>query len=1022
MGFDLESAKLIIPPGLSLLPGETIEFIARTCAIKLFETTADGGFKEVGEYCYPMDATSEIEESQAQITLSLKFSSSKYLFKFSKPKPAAIAGNFINVRTTANSLCHDFSTIMRRFVHPSSLENTFAFRMGEIDVMKRSMDFPKHDQNAQKKLEMTLEEKFFNDSFGACISEDEDEDDVIKRGVEESVFNRTRSLGWTRGYKIQKEFERMQMNKDSWCIASVNDDFSLSPTYPQELVIPSQILKKGPSIDSDSSSSSVSSDTSLNTSAFFRNLARFRFRGRFPAICWKKGHNILMRSGQPMAGFLGSRGVEDETLMHDILLTVQEEQQMLTESVLTGKAVSEVDCASRCVASRHFEEAYEPCNMKLCVLDARSYTAAFSNGYHGGGYENIEHYPPNSTLQFLGLPNIHAISSSHAALLRAINTNASSSNWYSVLESTGWLGHVAELLKAAGGKDGVVGKLVDEDASVLVHCTDGWDRTTQLVSLAQIMMDPFYRTIKGLQVLVEKEWISYGHPFRSRGSLPCNLRNNDNKSHAKSKDVPPGCQKEPPHLPPVLAPVFLLFLTCLHNLLQQFTYSFEYNDFLLLCLARAAAGNSPFGDFLCNSEFERETVRLRERTRSIWSWVDEHKQLFRNANYQGIRPYDLIHHNDHDTWNDHSWKKDVLRPDTGARVITLWTEYYFPKNDYSIALLSAPTGTDVSITDNSAQQYLSYHLEFPSEYYLVSQFMKRRKRRIAEKVWTVWRSFVLEKKQVPLKYNSTTNGGTKKSECEDDKWDVLVGSEWKDNESEAPPSIDECKDKQRRSQVSLAVPQKIIRDMQLKASLSSPLSSSPPTYSPFNDYLAAEEDDTDIEEEAKLMLSNDLYESQFLEWVHLSSQDNDDSSTTKILTELLREAQMDEHYSYKNIVPENDALKELLKEAQFDQVLCQSFCPDTETMMEMLKEAQLDNPCLTEIHSSGNSKISCPSSPSSACNCKNSNSSENCNNSFSEKNFLSVNKFPSAEFSKPFIHNYENNSSSSDLSGEFVIV
>lgn len=36
--------------------------------------------------------------------------------------------------------------------------------------------------------------------------------------------------------------------------------------------------------------------------------------------------------------------------------------------------------------------------------------------------------------------------------------------------------------------------------SVLVHCSDGWDRTAQMSSLAMLLLDPFYRTIKGMFV------------------------------------------------------------------------------------------------------------------------------------------------------------------------------------------------------------------------------------------------------------------------------------------------------------------------------------------------------------------------------------------------------------------------------------------------------------------------------------------------------------------------------------------
>ncbi len=78
-----------------------------------------------------------------------------------------------------------------------------------------------------------------------------------------------------------------------------------------------------------------------------------------------------------------------------------------------------------------------------------------------------DHYP-NATISFLSLGNIHAIASSHQALLKAISTQADSPNWYTVLESTGWLSHVSDLLKAAAGRDGIVEKMVGAQSSVLV--------------------------------------------------------------------------------------------------------------------------------------------------------------------------------------------------------------------------------------------------------------------------------------------------------------------------------------------------------------------------------------------------------------------------------------------------------------------------------------------------------------------------------------------------------------------------
>ena len=42
-----------------------------------------------------------------------------------------------------------------------------------------------------------------------------------------------------------------------------------------------------------------------------------------------------------------------------------------------------------------------------------------------------------------------------------------------------------------------VASAVERDGRpVLVHCSDGWDRTPQIVALAQILLDPYYRTME----------------------------------------------------------------------------------------------------------------------------------------------------------------------------------------------------------------------------------------------------------------------------------------------------------------------------------------------------------------------------------------------------------------------------------------------------------------------------------------------------------------------------------------------
>ena len=73
----------------------------------------------------------------------------------------------------------------------------------------------------------------------------------------------------------------------------------------------------------------------------------------------------------------------------------------------------------------------------------------------------------------------------------------------------------------------------------MVHCSDGWDRTAQLTSLAMLLLDSHYRTLRGFQVLVEKEWLSFGHKFNHRVG-----------------------QGDDEHNDPDRSPVFLQFIDC----------------------------------------------------------------------------------------------------------------------------------------------------------------------------------------------------------------------------------------------------------------------------------------------------------------------------------------------------------------------------------------------------------------------------------------------------------------------------
>ena len=149
-------------------------------------------------------------------------------------------------------------------------------------------------------------------------------------------------------------------------------------------------------------------------------------------------------------------------------------------------------------------------------------------------------------------------------------------------------------------------------SSVLVHCSDGWDRTPQICCVSQLILDPFYRTIEGLCVLIEKDWCAFGHKFSDR----C------------------GQGEDHTSLPDERSPVFIQFLDSVNQIMIQFDSCFEYNADLLIFLADHCQ-SCLFGNFLGNSQKHRfMELSVKEKTRSIWEYVLERKHRFMNRNYK----------------------------------------------------------------------------------------------------------------------------------------------------------------------------------------------------------------------------------------------------------------------------------------------------------------------------------------------------------------------------------------------------
>ena len=272
------------------------------------------------------------------------------------------------------------------------------------------------------------------------------------------------------------------------------------------------------------------------------------------------------------------------------------------------------------------------------IVDARGVLAAVANMAAGRGTEDVTVYE-RTELIYAGIDNIHSMRSSMDALCSAVYHTRSASDcsschndgFYRKVDGCGWLLHCSRILSASVT---IAEKLHLEGSSVLVHCSDGWDRTAQLTSTAQLLLDPYYRTIEGFAVLVEKDWCAFGHKFDHRGG----------NAAPSTAD------------PDERSPIFLQWLDVVHNIHRQFNTAFEFNEYMLVFVADHI-NSGLFGNFIGNCERERVLeLGVREKTVSIWDYITHNSSEFLHPSYCKVnRP---------------------LWPSCGLRSLSLWRRYF----------------------------------------------------------------------------------------------------------------------------------------------------------------------------------------------------------------------------------------------------------------------------------------------------------------------------------------------------------
>ncbi|XP_008568769.1 PREDICTED: myotubularin-related protein 7 isoform X2 [Galeopterus variegatus] len=218
--------------------------------------------------------------------------------------------------------------------------------------------------------------------------------------------------------------------------------------------------------------------------------------------------------------------------------------------------------SARCLEDEQMLQAIRKANPGsdfIYVVDTRPKLNAMANRAAGKGYENEDNYS-NIKFQFIGIENIHVMRNSLQKMLEVCELKSPSmSDFLWGLENSGWLRHIKAIM----------------DAGIFIA-----------------------------KVLVEKDWISFGHKFNHRyGNLD-------------------GDPKE-------ISPVIDQFIECVWQLMEQFPCAFEFSERFLIHIQHHIY-SCQFGNFLCNSQKERQELKIQERTYSLWAHLWKNRADYLN--------------------------------------------------------------------------------------------------------------------------------------------------------------------------------------------------------------------------------------------------------------------------------------------------------------------------------------------------------------------------------------------------------
>uniref|UniRef100_A0A668T7T9 SET binding factor 1 n=1 Tax=Oreochromis aureus TaxID=47969 RepID=A0A668T7T9_OREAU len=582
----------------------------------------------------------------------------------------------------ASDLAEVFRKHLHKLRYPQHVQGTFAFTVGQSGKMvvehktkDKNQSLKTLSKNLVKSAKRTIGRQYVTrkkyspptwenrSSFQSELDEDEisvseevDQSSLTLSSTIRSSDRQTMSNVVERA--CCRDYQRLGLGtlsnsltrskNEPFRISTANRMYTVCRSYPGLLIVPQSIP-----------------DSTIN------RICRCYRQNRFPVVCWRNSRTkaVLLRSaGLHAKGVVGffkspnaptavpsqadSTSLEQEKYLHAIISSMPSYSENSGRNTLSGFTSTHMNTSGKWGSIRGSGRlsAYNPdVGTRLAGKESPQPNGGPSEAmflrqqkaylYIIGDKAQLKGGKQDSFQQWEVVPievcDVRQVKNSFKKLMKACVPSSSTSDpnmsFLRCLEESEWMALLHRVLQVSV----LVVELLDTGSSVMVSLEDGWDVTTQVVSLVQLLSDPYYRTFDGFRLLVEKEWLSFGHRFSHRGAQTLGSQSSG------------------------FTPIFLQFLDCVHQIHLQFPMEFEFSQYYLKFLAYHYVSNR-FRTFLLDSDYERiELGVLYEEKgerknpqvcKSVWDYIDRlnkktpifYNYMFSPEDEEVLRPYTFI--------------------------------------------------------------------------------------------------------------------------------------------------------------------------------------------------------------------------------------------------------------------------------------------------------------------------------------------------------------------------------------------